>query len=222
MQRRVEESTLTHSVMIFQQLMKPPPDQSKFNFGRRHSLPEKVARFKVVVFTISQAPQPAPPRTTFVKPTIRVDDSLSRNVDWFSRLLFACVNGCVIIWLPGSVLTILAMNFTHPCIGGFTLDAFRLLSPLAAANALLHWFTTASALLHCPMHLQQASPRVPLTSLRCRCPFLHPQHAHYRRGQVRITMFASLFRAKSLLFAANSRIQFSASTSTRNLQRRTS
>jgi hypothetical protein len=117
--------------------MKPPPDASKLNFGRRHSLPEKVTRFKVVVFTITQGQHPAPPRTTFVKPTIRVDDILSKNVEWFSRLFFSCVNGCVIIWLPGCVLTILAMNFTHPCIGGFTLDAFRLSSPLPAENVLL-------------------------------------------------------------------------------------
>lgn len=84
----------------------------------------RVSPFKVTIFTILQA-RSAAPLTTFVNPSIRVDDSLHKTVHWFSRLLFSCINGCVVMWIPGSVFTILAMNFNHPCIGGFTLDSFR-------------------------------------------------------------------------------------------------
>ena len=125
MQRRCDDTSQTHAVMLFQQLMKPPLDTSKLNSARRNSLHQRATRLKVVIFTITQGPSTASARTTFVKPTIRVDDCLSKSIHWFSRLFFSCVNGCVIIWLPGCVFTILAMNFTHPCIGGFTLDAFR-------------------------------------------------------------------------------------------------
>jgi hypothetical protein len=118
-QRWFDDSTQSRAVMLFQQLMRPPPENSG-----RCSQQNRFPRFKVAVFTIYQA-QSSPPLTTFVKPFIQADDCLYKSIHWFSRLLFSCSNGCVIVWLPGYVFTILAMNFTHPCIGGFTLDSFR-------------------------------------------------------------------------------------------------
>ena len=124
-QRQFDDTTQTHSLMLFQQLLKPHPEERKSGFSSRNSQQSPSTRFKVAIFTITQGPSPAVPRTTFVKPSITVDDYLSRSINWFARLHFSCINGCVVIWLPGHLITVLAMNFAHPCIGGFTLDAFR-------------------------------------------------------------------------------------------------
>jgi hypothetical protein len=124
-QRQFDDTTQTHSLMLFQQLLKPHPEEPKSGFSRRKSQQVPLTRFKVEIFTITQGPTPAAPRTTFVKPAIAVDDYLSRSINWFARLHFSCINGCVVVWLPGCLITVLAMNFAHPCIGGFTLDAFR-------------------------------------------------------------------------------------------------
>jgi hypothetical protein len=111
----LDEVTSSHSVMLFQQLIMPPmPPPNNHN----------QSKLRVNIFTITQAATGSA-RTTFVKPIIKIDDCVAKSMPRFSRVLFSCVNGCVTVWLPGHFLTILAMNFSHPCIGGITLDSFR-------------------------------------------------------------------------------------------------
>jgi hypothetical protein len=130
----LDDTTGTHHVMLFQQLLKPHDDAKNHQANQRfHNQQQQQqqqqqhatsTRIKVTIFTIKQTPS-SPPRTTFLKPSIRIDQSLSKRIPWFSRLFFACVNGCVVAWIPGCVFTVLAMNFSHPCIGGFAFDSFR-------------------------------------------------------------------------------------------------
>ncbi len=109
-----DDATNSYTIMLFQQRMVPPSLSKK----------ENQTKLSINIFTINRTAS-SPPRTTFVKPKINVDDRVAKTIPRFSRLLFSCVNGCVVIWLPSYFLTILAMNFTHPCIGGVTLDSFR-------------------------------------------------------------------------------------------------
>ncbi len=209
-QRRCDEASHTHAVMLFQQLMKPPLDTSKFNSVRRNSQQQRATRLKVVIFTITQGPSAASARTTFVKPTISVDDCLTKSIYWFSRLFFSCVNGCVVIWLPGCVFTILAMNFTHPCIGGFTLDAFRYKPADLSSGLQTKWVFGYALIVTSSMHCI-GTPTRSRFSLVETMSLLSPRArtSLTRLGKRLVKLFGMMFSVFWLsFFAANSRILF--------------